>query len=79
MCSSDLKTSAVLPFYLALGLDLRSLRLFRLARLAILLKIFRFSKAARRFQLAFKLVPDVMSKQAHVNPALWSRSLTFKR
>ena len=41
--------AAVLPFYLALGLDLRSLRIFRLARLAILLKIFRFSKAARRF------------------------------
>ena len=50
--------AAVLPFYLALGLDLRSLRIFRLARLAILLKIFRFSKAARRFQLAFKLVKD---------------------
>ncbi|MHC8597630.1 ion transporter [Arenicellales bacterium IMCC55707] len=48
--------AAVLPFYLALGLDLRSLRIFRLARLAILLKIFRFSKASRRFQLAFKLV-----------------------
>ena len=50
--------AAVLPFYLALGLDLRSLRIFRLARLAILLKIFRFSKAARRFQLAFKLVKE---------------------
>ena len=48
----------VLPFYLALGLDLRSLRIFRLARLSILLKIFRFSKAARRFQLAFKLVKE---------------------
>ena len=50
--------AAVLPFYLALGLDLRSLRIFRLARLAILLKIFRFSKASRRFQLAFKLVKE---------------------
>ena len=50
--------AAVLPFYLALGLDLRSLRIFRLARLAILLKIFRFSNAARRFQLAFKLVKE---------------------
>ena len=50
--------AAVLPFYLALGLYLRSLRIFRLARLAILLKIFRFSKAARRFQLAFKLVKE---------------------
>ena len=50
--------AAVLPFYLALGLDLRSLRLFRLARLAILLKLFRLSKAARRFQLAFKLVHE---------------------
>ena len=50
--------AAVLPFYLALGLDLRSLRIFRLARLAILLKLFRLSKAARRFQLAFKLVKE---------------------
>ena len=50
--------AAVLPFYLAVGLDLRSLRIFRLARLAILLKLFRFSKAARRFQLAFKLVRE---------------------
>ena len=50
--------AAVLPFYLALGLDLRSLRLFRLARLAILLKLSRLSKAARRFQLAFKLVKE---------------------
>ena len=50
--------AAVLPFYLALGLDLRSLRIFRLARLAILLKLFRFSKAAKRFQLAFKLVKE---------------------
>ena len=32
--------AAVLPFYLAVGLDLRSLRIFRLARLAILLKLF---------------------------------------
>ncbi|MBT7110007.1 MAG: ion transporter [Proteobacteria bacterium] len=50
--------AAVLPFYLAVGLDLRSLRIFRLAQLAILLKLFRFSKAARRFQLAFKLVRE---------------------
>ena len=50
--------AAVLPFYLAVGLYLRSLRIFRLARLAILLKLFRFSKAARRFQLAFKLVRE---------------------
>lgn len=49
---------AILPFYLALGLDFRSLRIFRLARLALLLKLFRYNKAARRLKLAFRLVRE---------------------
>lgn len=49
---------AILPFYLALGFDLRSLRIFRLARLAVMLKLVRYSQAARRYQMAFKLVRE---------------------
>jgi voltage-gated potassium channel len=49
---------AILPFYLALGFDLRSLRIFRLARLAVILKLVRYSQAARRYQMAFKLVRE---------------------
>ncbi|MHC8598421.1 hypothetical protein ACYVVU_09055 [Arenicellales bacterium IMCC55707] len=47
---------AILPFYLVVGLDLRSLRILRLARLAVILKLVRYSQAIRRLQLAFKLV-----------------------
>jgi len=49
---------AILPFYLALGFDLRSLRILRLARLAVMLKLVRYSQAARRYQMAFKLVRE---------------------
>ena len=49
---------AILPFYLAVGLDLRSLRILRLARLAVILKLVRYSQAARRLQMAFKLIKD---------------------
>ena len=44
---------AILPFFLATGLDMRALRSFRLLRLARLFKLFRFSRAIRRFRLAF--------------------------
>lgn len=40
---------AILPFYLALFIDLRSLRLLRLMRLLMLLKLVRYNKAVRRF------------------------------
>lgn len=46
---------AILPFYLALGLDLRSLRILRFLRLARVLKIGRYSKAARLFARAFRI------------------------
>ena len=43
---------AILPFYLALDFDLRSVRALRLLRLFLLFKLVRYSKAMRRFHLA---------------------------
>ena len=40
---------AILPFYLSLGIDLRSIRVFRLLRIFNILKIARYSKALERF------------------------------
>ncbi len=45
--------AAILPFYLATGLDLRSLRAVRLLRLFRALKLLRYSKAIQRFRQAF--------------------------
>ena len=44
---------AILPFYLRTGLDLRSVRALRLVRLVRILKLARYSRALRRFHLAF--------------------------
>ncbi|HBA83287.1 MAG TPA: ion transporter [Verrucomicrobia bacterium] len=44
---------AILPFYLSLGVDLRSLRAFRLLRLFRILKLARYSHAVQRFHRAF--------------------------
>jgi len=44
---------AILPFYLALGLDLRSIRALRFLRLFRVLKMARYSKAVQRFHRAF--------------------------
>jgi len=43
---------AILPFYLSTGIDLRSLRAFRLLRLFRAFKLLRYSKAVRRFHRA---------------------------
>lgn len=51
---------AILPFYLASGLDLRTLRLFRLLRLLQIFKLFKYSKALQRFHRAFILVKEEM-------------------
>ncbi|MDN3493951.1 ion transporter [Winogradskyella bathintestinalis] len=40
---------AILPFYLAFGIDLRSLRLLRMFRLFRLFKLVRYNKAMRHF------------------------------
>ncbi len=49
---------AILPFYLAIGIDLRALRSLRLLRLFRAFKLFRYSKAIRRFHRAFILVKE---------------------
>lgn len=49
---------AILPFYVARGIDLRSLRVFRLFRLARAFKILRYTKAIQRFRNAFLSVKE---------------------
>lgn len=49
---------AILPFYLASGLDLRSLRAFRLLRLFLTLKLLRYSRAMRRYRQALSLARE---------------------
>jgi voltage-gated potassium channel len=49
---------AILPFYVARGIDLRSIRIFRLFRLIRAFKIFRFSKGIQRFKKAFSAVKE---------------------
>lgn len=44
---------SILPFYISLGVDLRSLRSVRLLRLFRILKLARYNKAIRRFHRAF--------------------------
>ena len=50
--------AAILPFYLATGLDLRSLRAVRLLRLFRILKLARYSVAIRRFGTAFRIARE---------------------
>jgi len=50
--------AAILPFYLATGVDLRSIRVIRLLRLFRILKIARYSAALQRFNEAFKLARE---------------------
>ncbi len=49
---------AILPFYLAFAVDLRSLRLIRLLRLLRLLKLARYNRALRRFGEAIFLAKE---------------------
>lgn len=46
---------AIAPFYLAIGIDLRSLRAVRLLRIFSIFKLMRFSKAIKRIGTAFSL------------------------
>jgi len=46
---------AILPFYLASGVDMRSLRACRLIRLFLLFKLVRYSRAVQRFHVAIRL------------------------
>lgn len=52
---------AILPFYLSLGVDLRSLRIVRLFRLFRVVKLIRYSSALRRFQLALKIASEELA------------------
>lgn len=45
---------SIVPFYLGLAFDLRSMRAFRLMRLFRIFKLARYSAAMRRFHLAFQ-------------------------
>jgi voltage-gated potassium channel len=49
---------AILPFYISSGIDLRSVRAFRLLRLFRLLKLARYSEAMKRYHRAFKIVRE---------------------
>lgn len=49
---------AILPFYLATGLDLRSLRALRLVRLFRVLKVARYSAALARLDQAFRVARE---------------------
>ncbi|HFD31378.1 MAG TPA: ion transporter [Gammaproteobacteria bacterium] len=49
---------ATVPFYLSSGIDLRSLRIFRMLRLFRLMKLFRYSKAMRRFSRALSIAKE---------------------
>lgn len=49
---------AILPFYLSLGIDLRSLRIFRLFRIARVFKFRGLNKAIEHFRLAFITIKD---------------------
>ena len=49
---------AIAPFYLRTGLDLRSVRIFRLLRVFRTLKVLRYSRAIQRFHRAFVIVKE---------------------
>lgn len=50
--------ASILPFYLATGLDLRSLRALRMLRLFRAFKLLRYSKAMSRFHRAFFIAKE---------------------
>lgn len=52
---------AILPFYVATGLDLRAVRVFRFLRLARVLKLFKYSQAIGRFQRAFSIAKEELA------------------
>jgi len=49
---------AILPFYVASGLDLRAVRIFRLLRLVRIFKLFRYNQAIRRFHRALIIAKE---------------------
>lgn len=49
---------AILPFYLALGVDMRGIRAFRIFRVFRVLKLVRYSKAINRFGHAINIAKE---------------------
>ncbi len=49
---------AILPFYIATGLDLRAIRIFRLLRLFRIFKLFRYNSAIKRFHRALVIAKE---------------------
>lgn len=49
---------AILPFYVAVGVDLRAVRVFRLLRLLRVMKLVRYSRAVQRFHVAFRIARE---------------------
>jgi voltage-gated potassium channel len=52
---------AILPFYIATGLDLRALRAIRLLRTIRLLKLVRYSRAVQRFLVALRMIKEELA------------------
>jgi len=50
--------AAILPFYLASGLDLRAVRIFRLLRLLRILKLLKYNDAISRFRRALSIAKE---------------------
>ncbi len=50
--------AAILPFYIATGLDLRSIRVIRLFRLFRAFKLVRYSRAVQLFHRAFRIAKE---------------------
>jgi voltage-gated potassium channel len=49
---------AIMPFYLSLGIDLRSIRVVRFLRIFQILKLTRYSQAIQRFHRALAMVKE---------------------
>lgn len=50
--------AAILPFYIATGLDLRAVRVFRMLRLVRILKLLKYSQAVARFNRALRIARE---------------------
>lgn len=53
--------AAILPFYIATGLDLRAVRVFRLLRLVRILKLLKYNQAVKRFNRALKIAKEELA------------------
>ncbi len=49
---------AILPFYISSGVDLQSVRIFRMLRFFRAIKLFRYNKAMGRFLRAFAIIKE---------------------